>query len=370
MSTHPWMLGMVFLSVSCASEEAMRPTSASEHDTIARIDRQRADESDSQARASCPAEGSPDACRRYWTSFRNPTRKRFEEADKYRREAERHLAASRELRDAESRACMGVAAAEREVSPFFHEDDIVSVAKVAIDGPHDVLTGARVVFRQLPDMTPARLQRELDCEAAHDAAVGYSNLQHDRSLVAVRGVVVLVHPVEAGLAVEIHPHDADGSRLLGQKVDALVRTKHQADHELAGTTLATFEAKACEGVPASARAACPLLGPAVAIEDVPGGVSVTLAPTTNVEAALAGMRCHLAYASTHDWKANEGCALYIPGIEIRAGGAPRTIQIVSANASVAAEIRRRSREEAILVHGADKPVSMAPLYSTPVTCDR
>jgi hypothetical protein len=348
---------MVVVSVSCASGEAIHPMSASEHDSIARTDRQRAVESDSRARASCPGDESSDACHRYWTSFRNPTRKRFEEADKYRREAERHQSASRDLRDAESRACTGLSAADRGVSPFFHEDDIVSVAKVAIDAPHDVLTGARVVFRQLPDMTPAVLQRALDCEAAHAATVGYSNLEHDQSLVAIQGVVAFVHPVETGLAVEVRPRDAAGSRILGQRVDALVRTKHQADHELAGTTLATFEATACEGVPRSARAACPLLGPAVAIDDVPGGVRVTFTPTVHVEAALAAMRCHLAYASAHGWGANAGCPLYVPGIEVRAGGDPRTIEIVSANPSVTAEIRRRSREEAILVHASGDPTT-------------
>jgi len=355
MRTLRLISGMVFLSVSCASGEATRPMSANEHEAIARTDRQRANEKDSQARTACPGDESSDACHRYWTSFRNPTRKRFQEADKYRREAERHTSASRELRDAESRACMGLSVDEREVSPFFHEDDIVSVAKVALDAPHDVLTGARVVFRQLPEMTPARLQRELDCEAAHDAVVGYS--QNDRSVVAIEGVVTFVHPVETGLAVEIRPHDAAGSRILGQRVDALVRAKHQSDHELATTTLATFEATACQGVPASARTACPLLGPAVGIEDVPGGVRVAFAPAANVETTLAAMRCHLAYASAHGWGANAGCPLYVPGIEVRAGGAPHTIEIVSANASVTAEIRRRSREEAILVHASPEPAA-------------
>jgi hypothetical protein len=340
--------------------------SANEHDAIARAERQRANDNDSQARAACPGDESSDACHRYWTSFRNPTRKRFQEADKYRREAERHSTASRELRDAESRACMGLTVGEREVSPFFHEDDIVSVAKVAIDAPFDVLTGAHVVFRQLPEMTPARLQRELDCEAAHDAAVGYGNLQDDRSLVAVQGVVAFVHPVEAGLAVEVRPRDAAGSRLLGQRVDALVRAKHQSDHELAQTRLATFEASACRGVPVSARAACPLLGPAVGIEDIPGGVRVNFAPAAKVETALAAMQCHLAYASAHGWGANAGCPLYVPGIEVRAGSAPRTIEIVSAKPSVTAEIRRRSREEAVIVHAVPEPAAACPQVSSPV----
>jgi hypothetical protein len=366
MKTLRLISGMVFLSVSCASGEARRPMSANEHDAVARTDLQRANEKDSQARTACPGDDSSDACHRYWTSFRNPTRKRFQEADKYRRDAERHGAASRELRDAENRACMGLSVGEREVSPFFHEDDIVSVAKVAIDAPSDVLTGARVVFRQLPDMTPGRLQRELDCEAAHDAAIGFSNLQDDQSLVAVQGIVAFVHPVAAGLAVELRPRDAAGSRLLGRRVDALVRAKHQSDHEAAGSTLAKFEAAACRSVPVSARAACPLLGPAVGIEDVPGGVRVTFAVTANMETALAGMKCHVAYASAHGWGANAGCPLYVPGIEVRAGGAPRTIEIVSAQASVTADIRRRSREEAIMVRAAPEPAAACLGARSPV----
>jgi hypothetical protein len=82
-----------------------------------------------------------------------------------------------------------------------------------------------------------------------------------------------------------------------------------------------------------------------------------------VETALAGMQCHLAYASAHGWGANGGCPLYVPGIEVRAGGAPQTIEIVSANPAVAADIRRRSREEAVMVN--DAPESAATCLGAP-----
>jgi hypothetical protein len=124
---------------------------------------------------------------------------------------------------------------------------------------------------------------------------------------------------------------------------------HAQEHEAAAAYLEKFEEVQCKEFPSSTRAACPLLGPVVRMTDIPAGVRVEFARGARVDAALAHMRCHLAFAQARGFQTASSCPLYMKGIEIRPGAEPRTIEIVSTDAKVAHEIQRRSREEAILV---------------------
>jgi len=85
--------------------------------------------------------------------------------------------------------------------------------------------------------------------------------------------------------------------------------------------------------------------------DIPTGVRVEFAQGARVDAALAHMRCHLAFARARGFQTASSCPLYMKGIEIRLGLEPRTVEIVGSDAKVAHEIQKRSREEAILVEG-------------------
>jgi hypothetical protein len=67
---------------------------------------------------------SSDLC---WTLVSTPTDKQQKDADAHRKAAADHRAASRALVDAEVRACGGVTAGDRDMSPFERADDIVSV---------------------------------------------------------------------------------------------------------------------------------------------------------------------------------------------------------------------------------------------------
>jgi len=126
-------------------------------------------------------------------------------------------------------------------------------------------------------------------------------------------------------------------------------SEHARQHEAAAASLEKFEDAECKQFPPATRAACPFLGPVAQITDLPNGVRVQLASGVRSDAVLAHMRCHLAFAEARGFGAAASCPLYVKGIEIRAGNEPSAIDIVSADAKVAEQVRTRAREEAVLV---------------------
>ena len=64
--------------------------------------------------------------------------------------------------------------------------------------------------------------------------------------------------------------------------DAERRREHARQHAAAAEFLEQFEDRECRHVPAASRAACPLLGPVVRIDDVPGGIRATFADAKRV----------------------------------------------------------------------------------------
>ncbi|HVV16452.1 MAG TPA: hypothetical protein VHH90_04545 [Polyangia bacterium] len=211
------------LVIGCASTGPGTMT-ASEHEKAARQESARADSVLQRAQAACPGYESQDACYRYWASFRNPTQKDLVDARRHRELAERHRAASQALRDAEARACVGVPDAERDISPFLHLEDIVVVEPIEVDQKGDTLSGVRVVFRPLPNMTADWLQHVVDCHLARNAVIGYPAASKDSCPLQVRNVTALVHPVPAGLAVDIRPRNPVASR------EVHIRTRDAAQY--------------------------------------------------------------------------------------------------------------------------------------------
>jgi hypothetical protein len=130
--------------------------------------------------------------------------------------------------------------------------------------------------------------------------------------------------------------------------------EHARQHERAATALEQFENAECRNFPASTRAACPLLGMVARIENIEGGVRVEFERATRVDAVLAHMRCHLAFAAVRGFPSDASCPLYAKGVEIRAGSARTAVEIVSDDPTVAREIQVRSREEAILVEAGNR----------------
>ena len=154
-----------------------------------------------------------------WTSVDNPTAAHLDEAEKHRRHAADHRAASAALREAEARACGGVSEADRDMSPFEHREDIVRVAPLALPEadarartPAERLLGAVVKFRAVPGLTAEWLQRIVDCHLARNAALGHVVPEMPDCPLVPRGVAARVLPAADGFAVEVRASDPAGAR--------------------------------------------------------------------------------------------------------------------------------------------------------------
>ena len=123
---------------------------------------------------------------------------------------------------------------------------------------------------------------------------------------------------------------------------------HARQHETAAQSLEKFEGAECKDFPPATRAACPLLGPAQAMREIDGGVSIRMAPSVRVDAVVAHMMCHLAYARAHGYQEETNCPLYMPGLSVKRGSDPATIDITVADKWRVAELRRHAYEEVVV----------------------
>jgi hypothetical protein len=128
---------------------------------------------------------------------------------------------------------------------------------------------------------------------------------------------------------------------------------HAREHERAAAALEKFEEGECREFPERTRSACPLLGPVTKIGDIDRGVRVVLVPGTRVDAVVAHMRCHYAYAKAHGFDQRVTCPLYMPGIVIEQAG-PAAVDITVRDRSEVDELRSRAREEAVFTPRATK----------------
>jgi len=127
---------------------------------------------------------------------------------------------------------------------------------------------------------------------------------------------------------------------------------HAREHVAAAQRLESFEESECRQFPPQTRAACPMLGPVAQISDIRDGVRVRFADNARVDAVVAHMRCHLAYAKVVGFDTSASCPLYVPGLEIeRVKDNPQAVDLVSHDRRTVDLIRSRSREEAMLVRG-------------------
>ncbi|MGB1013601.1 MAG: hypothetical protein ACPG4T_05660 [Nannocystaceae bacterium] len=62
-----------------------------------------------------------------WTTWSNPSSEHLVAAERHRRLARKHREAAENLRAAESEACANIPERDRDLSPFFHRDDLVRV---------------------------------------------------------------------------------------------------------------------------------------------------------------------------------------------------------------------------------------------------
>jgi hypothetical protein len=129
-----------------------------------------------------------------------------------------------------------------------------------------------------------------------------------------------------------------------------------AAHSAAAKALASFEDKACAGIPGAERAACPLLASVVTqVQETRTGLRLVFKETADVADIHRRLSCHLAYAQATGFD-RPSCPLFVKGMAI-------TLESKGVLAFTAEQpaVARRIQEEARRVFtGATAPVSARP----------
>lgn len=159
-----------------------------------------------------------------WSSTINPTAEHDAQAQEHHVLAAKHRQASQALVQAEQSACVGISDEDRDMSPFAHRADIVSVSAFNRDETHgklqqERLAGATVVFRAVPGLTQQWLQRVVDCHAARNAVIGDSM---PSCPLAVKGAIASVRALPDGFAVDVQSRDADVAKVILERAQHLL----------------------------------------------------------------------------------------------------------------------------------------------------
>ncbi len=217
----------------CASTPGSRPTdmSAAQHEHAAAAEETQAASHSEQYSPGAQAtpENSSAQCAYTlagcWSSSTNPTQEHQADAEKHRKAAADHRAASTALRDAEAWACAGVSEPNRDMSPFGHREDIIGVqpAYVHVTGkePRDEVVGAVVTFRALPGMTGEWLQRVIDCHIARNNALGNDVPEMPDCPLVPKGVTATVSSAGGGFAVRIESQDPHSAKEILRRAELL-----------------------------------------------------------------------------------------------------------------------------------------------------
>jgi hypothetical protein len=225
--------------VACASTPGAKPhdMSASQHEAMAAHDEQSAAAHAAQYDPKAPPVGSGCSEKRSndrgdpaglacWSTVVNPTAGHLQEAERHRKMAADHRAASQALKDAEANACAGISEEDRDMSPFEHREDIAQVAEFkTTTSPRPTLPrleGAIVSFRAIPGMTAQWLQRIVDCHIARNAALGYSVPEMPYCPLALKDVKAKVVATSTGFDVTVRSDNRDTANEIVRRTQALV----------------------------------------------------------------------------------------------------------------------------------------------------
>ncbi len=199
--TQPHEMSQAGHQAAAAQEETQAAEHAAEHDPAAQRTEQRCMDASVTGGEVC------------WTETTHPTEEHLKMAEQHRKLAAEHRAASRELADAEARACTGVSESDRDTSPFAHRADIQSVSRLQEDTTAGKISvkrdaGATIVFRATPGLTAEWLQRIVKCHLARNAAVGHDMPEMAYCPLAPRGAQATVRAVGDGFAVDVRADDS------------------------------------------------------------------------------------------------------------------------------------------------------------------
>jgi hypothetical protein len=207
--------------MSAAQHEAM----AKQEDTAAAGHEAQHDPNALEKTEHCPR-GQSTPC---WTSTANPTAKHQSDADSHKEMAAKHRAAAGALAQAEAQACSGIDAADRDESPFYHREDISTVApleRTVKNGKQSttVAAGATVTFRAVPMLTAQWLQHEINCHLARAAAVGFDMPEMSYCPLMLKGVKATVTPAGDTFVVQVESDEPNTAKEILSRSQALVAT--------------------------------------------------------------------------------------------------------------------------------------------------
>lgn len=203
------------LMLGCAADPGTQPhdMSQAQHEAMATQEDKaaegHADQHDPSATTETKQCAGKGGC---WTSVSNPTAQHAEDAKKHHELAQKHRAASAALVSAETSACSGISDEDRDTSPFYHREDIESVAPLTEEvksgkGATKKDVGSTIVFRAVPGLTAEWLQRVVDCHIARAAAVGHQMPEMSYCPLELKGVKAKVTSTGSGFAVNVSSDD-------------------------------------------------------------------------------------------------------------------------------------------------------------------
>lgn len=198
---------------------------AGEHERAAAVLERQAASAPGDVRCGPMVSGEPaDIC---WSSPRESSASAHDllRATEQRQAAAEHRRVSATLRDAETRACGGIAEADIADSPFAHKADIVQVEVIQgsfADGTVRPV-GARVRFHQIEHLSGAALQHLIDCHIARNDAMGHDVPEMSYCPLVPRGAWATVEVIPHGYIVEIRSDDAAGAREIARRATALMQ---------------------------------------------------------------------------------------------------------------------------------------------------
>ncbi|MDD1713498.1 MAG: hypothetical protein LUQ69_10070 [Methanoregulaceae archaeon] len=127
--------------------------------------------------------------------------------------------------------------------------------------------------------------------------------------------------------------------------------REAAEHLRRAKQIESFEEKACEGIPAEQRSACPLLASSVAhVEERTTGVALHMRPGVDAAGTARMLQCHLAFAKVRGFD-QPSCPLFVKGLAIDLDGTT-TIDFHSTDPKVAEQVRAQARR---IFKGPEEP---------------
>lgn len=219
MSSRATLCAIVAAALGCATTGTNpHDMSVAEHEQAARQEDDKAARHRAQYdRDAWRTDGT--ACSTYcFNTWSNPTSEHAREARQRRVAAAKHRSASQALRDAEARGCDGIPERDRDVSPFFHVQDIEKIERVAED---DASATYLIWFSPVGGLDAPGMQTLLDCHLARNAVLGHEAKDMDYCPLVPANVKASAEQREAGLRVRVEVRDGDSVAAVRDRIRVL-----------------------------------------------------------------------------------------------------------------------------------------------------